>query len=111
MDPLAFGPTGNGARINAAYKYFSDPRNQAKLKAILKGNIVKLTPKELKQDSTIDEPYTYCFREVSPDFEAVRQVYGTDIRYVIPKMRFIQIWVEGDDYALTDEYYRGGVTW
>jgi hypothetical protein len=28
---------------------------------------------------------------------------------LIPKMRFIQIYVEGDDFALMDEYYRGGV--
>jgi len=24
-------------------------------------------------------------------------------------MRFIQIYFEGDDFALTDEYYRGGI--
>jgi hypothetical protein len=50
--------------------------------------------------------------EVPPTFEALNQAYlieecGTDIS----GMRFVQIWVDGDDFALTNDYYRGGVKW
>ena len=111
FDPLAFGGEGNGGRINAAYRYFSRLENADKLKAILNGEIVKLQSKDLKLNAT--EPYTYCFREVSHDFEAVKLAYpydnnqGEDIK----NARIVQIWVEGDDYALEDDYYLGGVKW
>jgi hypothetical protein len=111
MDPLAFGGEGNTGRINAAYKYFTDPKNADKLNAILDGKTIKLTGKELNPRGICNEPYTYCFREVSPDFEAVKLAYGRGIAEVIPTIRFIQIYVEGDYYALTDKYYRGGVTY
>jgi len=26
-------------------------------------------------------------------------------------MWFVQIYVEGDDFALTDDYYKGGIKW
>jgi len=29
---------------------------------------------------------------------------------ITDEMNIIQIFVEGDDFALTDEYYRGGIT-
>jgi hypothetical protein len=111
MDPLAFGGEGNAGRINASYKYFTDPKNADKLNAILSGKTIKLTGEKLNPRCFCSEPYTYCFREVSPDFEAVKLAYGSAIAQVMPGIRFIQIYVEGDYYALTDEYYRGGVTY
>ena len=111
MDPLAFGGEGNGKRINSAYRYLTDPRNSGQLDAIINGQVIKLTGKELDQEYMYEDPYAYCLRKVSPSFEAVRQAYGSDVMYYVPPMRFIQIWVDGDDYALTDEYYRGGVKW
>jgi len=112
IDPLAFGPKGNAGLINRAYDFFSKPENSEKLKAILKGETVKLTGLELRPDTGAEDPNTYCFREVPPDFEAVRLAYlveemGTDLT----GMRFVQIFVQGDDFALVDAYYRGGVKW
>ena len=51
---------------------------------------------------------TICMRIVYSDFEAVRLAYGDEVQAKIP---FIQLYVLGDDFALDDEYYRGGVTW
>lgn len=28
-----------------------------------------------------------------------------------PNMLFIQMYTDGDNFALTDDYYRGGVRW
>ena len=111
MDPLAFGGEGNAQRINSAYDYLIDPKNTQNLAAILNGQIVKLTGPQLNPRYKYDDPYTYCLREVSPHFEAVKDAYGSGVVYLIPPMRFIQIWVDGDDYALTDEYYRNGHRW
>jgi hypothetical protein len=111
MDPIAFGPYGNGNRINAAYKFFKKPKNADKLAAILNGETVKLTGKELSSKHMKDDPCIYCFREVTFEFEAVKQAYVIPGTVMEPGMRFIQIWVEGDDFALMDEYYRGGVKW
>ena len=109
FDPLAFGAEQNSARINAAYMYFKKPKNRKKLQAILDGKTVELTFKEMQPKAKGEEPYVYCFREVSPEFEAVKMAYGSDVKEIEPGMRFIQIWVKGDDYVLTDEYYRGGI--
>lgn len=111
MDPVAFGGEGNAQRINASYDYFIRSENAEKLEAILNGEIVKLTVKDLKPDKDYTEPYVYCYREVTPDFEAVKLAYVEDGPGIEPGMRFVQIWVEGDDFALEDDYYRGGVRW
>lgn len=114
FDPLAFGPIGNADRINAAYDYFLKPRNTRKLGAIKNGKTLKLTlhemhPKKCKKGA---EPYVYCLRRVYPDFEAVKQAYCIEKPGdVDPNTWFVQIYVEGDNYALADEYYRGGVRW
>jgi hypothetical protein len=113
MDPFAFGPYGNAARINAAYDYFSKAENADKLAAILDGKTVQLTIKDLRPDSKGNEAYIYCFRAVSADFEGVKLAYpnGNNLVDNIANAHIIQIYVEGDTYALTDEYYKGGVTW
>lgn len=109
MDPVAFGPKGNGGRIAAAYDYFKKKKNEKKLKDILNGQTVKLTGKQLSPKKMKNDPYVYCFREVTPEFEGVKISYFE--KEIKEEMRFIQIYVEGDDFALTDEYYRGGVRW
>ena len=106
MDPLAFGGGGNCDRINYSFDFFMDPQNNHLLQDILNGKVIKLPAADLSPNLK-SEPYTYCFREVTPEFEAVKLAYGSGVAYVIPRMRFIQIWVDGDDYALTNEYYRG----
>jgi hypothetical protein len=109
FDPLAFGAKGNAQRINAAFRFFMKPENDHLLQSILAGQVVKLTAVDLDPRFKGD-PYTYCFREVSAEFEAVKQAYGSAIASVYPEMKFIQIWVDGDDFALEDSYYEGGVT-
>ena len=107
MDPLAFGGEGNGRKINAAYRNFSKSQNAGQLEAVLNGEVVKLHSRDLYPGT--DEDYTYCFRLVSHDFEGVKLAYPEETE--IENMRFVQIWVEGDDFALLDDYYKGGVKW
>ena len=110
IDPLAFGPKGNVGVINRAYDFFVMPKNKPQLEALLSGQTIKLTGKDLRPESDGSDPLIYCFRKVPSTFEAVNRAYETK-KYGLetPGMRFIQIWVDGDDFALTDEYYRGGV--
>lgn len=104
MDPLSFGGEGNAGLINAAYRYFKN--NMDNLQAVLDGQILKYPIDFIALGWRNAPVYTICFRRVSPSFEAVKLAYpqGTS-----PEMKFIQIWIDGDDFALTDEYYRGGV--
>jgi hypothetical protein len=110
FDPLAFGGKGNGQRINLAFKFFMKPENDHLFQDILAGKVVKLPAAELDPRLS-DEPHTYCFREVSAEFEAVKEAYGPAVSEHCPEMRFIQIWVDGDDFALQDWYYEGGIKW
>jgi hypothetical protein len=111
IDPLAFGARGNMHCINVAYKFFKKRKNANNLKAILNGKTVKISAKALSPKYPGDELHTYCFREVDLEFEAVKQAYLTAGAKLTPGMRVIQIYIEGDDFALMDEYYRGGVRW
>lgn len=111
MDPLAFGGRGNGQRINSAYRYFMNPQNVGQLDTVLNGQVIKLTGPQLDPRYMQDDTYVYGLRKVTAEFEAVKLAYDSSYLYLVPVMRFIQIWVDGDDFALTDDYYRGGVTW
>jgi hypothetical protein len=111
IDPLAFGGVGNGQRINAIWEYLSRPKNKGKLRDILNGKVVKITDRELLPGKTLTNPHTYCLREVPRSFEGVRLAYPYEADDLTKPMRFIQIWVEGDDYVLMDEYFKGGVKW
>ena len=111
MDPFAFGGKGNMHCINTAYNFFKKEKNAGKLKAILNGKTVKLSGKTLSPKYPGNELHTYCFRDVKPEFEAVKQAYLLPNAKLKPEMRFSQIYIDGDDFALMDEYYRGGVRW
>jgi len=104
MDPLAFGPEGNADKINSAYRYFK--RNKKGLEIVLSGKSVKLPIKVVIPKWKNAPDYKLCFREVTADFQAVKEAYLNDID---PGTRFVQIYVDGDNFALTDDYYRGGV--
>jgi hypothetical protein len=106
MDPLAFGPEGNANKINNAYLYFK--RNKKGLEIVLSGKTVTLPIKVVVPKWKYLPNYKLSFREVTSDFQAVKEAYPRDIDQ---GTRFIQIYVDGDDFALTDKYYRGGVTW
>lgn len=111
MDPLALGADGNANRIVWSYDYFRKPINRDRLEAIEKGETFKLNIQDLKSDAK-KEPLVYCYRRVYPEFEMVKQAYNLkDPADVDPKAWFVQIYIEGDDFALTDEYYRGGIQW
>jgi len=111
IDPLAFGPNGNAGKINTAYDYFKKVKNKKKLEAILNGETIEIPIKTLIPKWKNAPLYTLCFRKVSNDFEAIKLAYDTDGTGIDPGMRFIQIWVKGDDFALIDEYYKNGVKW
>ena len=109
MDPLAFGGEGNAGLINATYRHFKNNMND--LQAVLNGSILKYPINTIAigwRDAPI---YTICFRLVPNTFEAVKEAYGDGVVDVVPAIEFIQIWIDGDYFTLTDEYYRGGVKW
>jgi hypothetical protein len=107
MDPLAFGPEGNGNMIDKAYRYFK--RNKKGLQIVLSGKTVKLPVKRILPKWKNAPNYRICFRTVTDTFEAVKQAY--DVNDITEDMRFVQIYIDGDGFALTDEYYRDGVKW
>lgn len=109
VDPLAFGPQGNAQLINDSYLYLSGPEHADALDPIMNGETVTVNSKEL--DPARSDELNICFRMVDIDFEAVKQAYdGLDLNKIADVISFIQIYVEGDDFALDDEYYKGGVT-
>ena len=111
MDLLSLGADGTGSRINLSYDYFNKPENKGKLEAIKNGETVKLTLTDLKPDAK-PEDMVYCYRRVYPEFEMVKLAYCIESTDDIdPAMWFVQIYVEGDDFALTDDYYKGGIKW
>ena len=109
FDPLAFGAEGNAKRILDAYKYLSTPEKADELEDLRCGITVRLTVYDLVPEFTGDHSYTYCLRKVSPDFEGVKLAYY--LGEITSDMWFIQMYTEGDDYALRDEYYLNGVRW
>ena len=102
---MAFGPEGNADKINRSYSYFK--RNKKGLELILNGQTVKLPIKRICPKWKNAPNYKLCFREVTANFQAVKEAYPSGVD---PETRFLQIYVDGDGFALTDEYYRDGVT-
>jgi hypothetical protein len=105
MDPLSFGGEGNGSRINNSYLYFTN--NMDELQRILNGEIIKIPVNVIEPKWQGAPIYTLCYREAPASFEGVKLAYPYSIE---SGMRFVQIWVDGDYFALTDLYYLGGVT-
>lgn len=108
-DPLAFGAKGNALRIIDAYNYLTRPENVGALEDIKGGATLKLTARALLPDYNGPHTYTYCLRLVHRDFEGVKLAYYPG--EIEPDMLFIQMYTDGDNYVLTDDYYRGGVRW
>ena len=110
IDPLAFGKEWNAFLINDSYFYLTHPEKTDLIPLILGGETVTVKLRTLSPFIPADD-LTICFREVTPQFEAVKLAYdGVNINE-LNEMQFIQIYVEGDDFALDDGYYIGGVTW
>ena len=108
IDPACYGPYGNADRINEAYDYFKRPRRKKLLNRILKGETIEIPINKLCKGWD-GESYPICFSLVPNTFEAVKQAYKPE--GVDPDLVVVQIYVKGDDFALTDEYYEDGVTW
>jgi hypothetical protein len=111
IDPLAFGWIGNARLIHAVYRFLRRPGNGSKLDAVLKGEIVEITDEDLYPGCASDTAYTYCLREANRSFEGVKLAYPNQAEHENIPMQVVQIWVKGDDFALTDEYYKGGIKW
>jgi len=119
IDHLCIGAKGNGACINLSYKYFIKPENADKLDAIKNGQVIRLTFTDLKPEAKtkdlLDPDRVYCYHRVYPEFEMVKQAYNIDDQNnqsdADPTAWFVQIYVEGDDFALTDDYYKDGIKW
>jgi hypothetical protein len=109
FDPLAFGAEGNARRMIDAYRYLAKEENADKLDDLKHNFEIKLVEKDLYPEFTGEHVYTYGLRKVSPILKGVRLAYFPD--EIAPDMWFVQMYVEGDDYVLTDEYYCGGVKW
>lgn len=111
IDPLAFDKY-NATLINNVYDYLTEPGNENLIQDLLNGDTIETSIHKLDKERIlipgIRKDLIICMRIVYSDFEAVKEVYGKGIPIKIP---FIQIYVLGDDFALTDEYYYGGVTW
>lgn len=111
IDPLAFGPEGNAGVINDAYHYLTHPQRTELIPLILAGNTITVQVQGLNPLCYVGCAFHICFRAVSHEFEAVKQAYaGVDLEE-LAAMNFIQIYVKGDDFALDDSYYEGGVSW
>ena len=106
MDPLSFGGKGNAHLINRSYRYFK--KHKKDLQTVINVKTLKFPINKISPIGKNAPIYTICFRIVPATFEAVKLSYPDGIN---PGMRFIQIYIDGDDYALTDKYYQGGVKW
>lgn len=116
IDHLCLGANGNGTIINLSYEYFIKAKNANKLDAIKNGQMIRLNftdlKPEVKMKDILDPDRVYCYRRVSPEFEMVKQAYVIESpEDVDPDMWFVQIYIEGDDFAVTDDYYKGGIKW
>lgn len=107
IDPLAFDKY-NATLINNVYDYLI---KKDLIQNIIDGEIIKISIHRLDKKHIliprIKKDLVICMRIVYSDFEAVKLAYGEG---VAPGVPFIQLYVLGDDFALTNEYYYGGVT-
>lgn len=112
IDPFCFGKQMNPIIILATYKYFKKPGRKKILQKILKGETFELPDYKLVEQSDCQEDdLTICFRLAPNTFEGVKSAYDVNGLGVDPDLVVVQIYVKGDDFALTDEYYKDGITW
>jgi hypothetical protein len=111
IDPVCFTPEGNGYFILDVYDYFKRPRRKKVLHLIMKGKIIEIPINKIDKKWEGAPNYNICFRLVPNTFEAVKLAYDPNGTGVDPDLVVVQIYVKGDDFALTDGYYKGGVTW
>jgi hypothetical protein len=102
IDPLAFGP-GNSNLIKTIYSTLK-LGDKKDLESLFNGEVL-----------TFRHPSkgNICIREVSKNFQGVKCAYEHDLdeHEILENSKFLQIWVDGDDYVLMDSYYIDGVDW
>ena len=109
IDPLAILGPDCGMMINDIYLYLSNPKNSEALNSILNGETVTINSKDLC--SCWSGFQNMCFRKVSSEFEAVKLAYQEVKQSTMQKMQFIQIYIEGEEFVLDDDYYKDGNMW
>lgn len=112
IDPLAFGGYENARRINAAYSYFKRPNKKKLLQRILNGKMVERTEAQLMGKYAGKADRVLCFRKAPDLFLGLITAYPfDDYEGLDLQLGVIQIYVKGDDFALTNEYYANGIIW
>lgn len=101
INARCFGPSGNTRTINNSYDYFL--LHPEKLESILNGEVFKISEKDLSGESV--ENLIFCYRLIDSEFIAVKMAYEHLSKEEKEKYKFIQIWINGDDFALKDGYY------
>lgn len=103
IDPLAFGEHGNTNLIKTIYSTLK-LEDKKYLDSLLHGEILMFQHPDKGR---------ICVREVSKNFEGVKCAYKHDLddNEILENSKFLQIWVDGDDYVLIDSYYINGVNW
>ena len=104
IDPFCFGPKINGFVINKTYDYFNTPSNRPELESIINDGIILKLNFDMFFD-TSDPTKSFCYRLVENSFSAVHLSYGTESNFSYEDGKVVQLWVDGDDFALDDEYY------
>ena len=111
IDPFCYSPQLNAETINAAYDYFRKPRRKKLLNKIVNGMTIEILVSQLfKGRDLTGQDYPICFRLAPITFEGVKSAYDHG-EGVDPGLVVVQIYVKGDAFALTDEYYRDGISW
>jgi len=89
-----FGPRGNARLINGMFIYVI--KNRPAYMKLMRGERIEVQPWGPDNDTTV------CIRRVERDFEAVKFAYDG---YNLKGVKLAQIYIKGDEHALTDAYY------
>lgn len=109
INARCYGSEGNGLMINDIYRYFNNTERKKVLEKILQGETIEVPINKLcsaRDWRGLD--YPVCFRRVPITFEGVKSAYD-HVDGIDPDLVVVQIYVKGDDFALTDEYYKGEI--
>ena len=110
INARCYGYDVNAVVINAVYDYFNTPERKKELNKVFSGETIEVPINKLCSDwdwQGLD--YPVCFRLVPNTFEGVKSAYESEDGVVDPNLMVVQIYVKGDDFALTDEYYRNEI--
>lgn len=108
IDPYNFSQEWNSHLINDSFSYLTHPEKTDLIPLILEGETVVVKHKTLNPLGPAKD-LNICFRVVTHEFDEVERAYdGVEINE-LAEMRFIKIYIEGDDFDF-DAVYNGGLT-